>query len=353
MKILMIGAGVLGSLYAARLQTSGNQVTVLARGQRASELRQNGILLEEENSRKRTTTRVAVTEKLSPEDAYDLAIVLVRNNQLPSVLPALAENINIPAILFMVNQAAGPEALINAVGRERVLLGFPGAGGERDGEIVRYRILHGLFQRTTVGELHGSCTPRIQAIAGTLRSAGFPLAISSDMDAWLKTHVAIVSPIANAIYLANGSNYRLAHTRDGLVLALRAIREGFTVLEASGVRITPAKFHLLKWLPEPLIVWLMGVGFNTRQSELVMARHANAARDEMAALAEEFNLLVERTHVPTPAIDYLNQFANPQNNPLPEGSQRLALRWHEVWPFMVAGALLGIFAVCGFLRKKK
>lgn len=46
-------------------------------------------------------------------------------------------------------------------------------------------------------------------------------------------HVAlvIVSPIANAIYMAGNDNYRLARTRDGLVMMIRAIREGMRVLE--------------------------------------------------------------------------------------------------------------------------
>jgi hypothetical protein len=37
-------------------------------------------------------------------------------------------------ILFKVNNPSGHQALIDVVGRERVLLGFPGAGEERDGE---------------------------------------------------------------------------------------------------------------------------------------------------------------------------------------------------------------------------
>lgn len=131
MKILMTGTGVLGSLYAARLQETGRQVTVLARGQRLQELQQNGILLEDETSGKRTCTQVQVIDALAANASYDLAMVLVRNNQLASVLPVLAANTRIPVILFMVNQACEPQALIDAVGKERVLLGFPGAGAKK------------------------------------------------------------------------------------------------------------------------------------------------------------------------------------------------------------------------------
>lgn len=351
MRILMIGAGVLGSLYAARLQETGQQVTVLARGRRLQELEQNGILLQDEASGNLTCTRVQVIDALDANDVYDLAIVLVRNNQLGSVLPILAANTRIPAILFMVNQACGPEALIEAVGKKRVLLGFPGAGGEKDGPLVRYRIVSKLVQQTTLGELDGMPSARLTAIEQALRSAGFPTSISSNMDAWLKTHVALVSPVANALYLADGSNYRLAHTRDGLVLMVRAVREGFRVIQALGLPITPAKLRLLVWLPEPVLVWLLQISFDTRSAELVLARHANSARDEMLALADEFKSLARQTRITTPAIDQLYPYIDPEKDALPVGSRRLPLRWNETQPYFLAGLVLSSLAVWAARRK--
>lgn len=47
MNILMYGAGVLGSLYAARLQEADQHVSLLARGQRFQDLRDHGIVLED------------------------------------------------------------------------------------------------------------------------------------------------------------------------------------------------------------------------------------------------------------------------------------------------------------------
>jgi 2-dehydropantoate 2-reductase len=46
MKILVYGAGVLGSVYAAYLQKAGHDVSILARGQRLVNLRKAGIVLE-------------------------------------------------------------------------------------------------------------------------------------------------------------------------------------------------------------------------------------------------------------------------------------------------------------------
>ena len=114
MKILVYGAGVLGSLYAARVQEAGHAVSILARGQRLADIREHGIVLEEALTGHRTATHVNVVEQLAPEDAYDLVVVLLPKNHVSEVLPALAANRHTPNVLFMGNNAAGPDEMIVA-----------------------------------------------------------------------------------------------------------------------------------------------------------------------------------------------------------------------------------------------
>ena len=330
MKILFYGAGVLGSFYAARLQEARQEVSILARGQRLADIRQHGIVLEDSDTGQRTTTRVKVVEHLAPNDAYDLVVVLMQKNQITAILPALAANRHIPSILFMGNNAAGPDELVEALGRERVLLGFPGAAGRRAGHVIVTKIVSGRQQPTTFGELDGRTTPRLPQIVEAFKSAGFPVAISPNMDAWLKTHVAEILPTAQALYMAGGDNYRLARTRDGLVLMVRAIREGYKVLRALGVPITPANHKIFDWIPEPILVALMRRLLNTKTAEIEISRHAGAARDEMKHIASEFQALARTTSVPTPALDRLFTYLDPAVPPLPEGSARISPSWRGV-----------------------
>jgi 2-dehydropantoate 2-reductase len=330
MKILFYGAGVLGSLYAARLQEAGQEVSVLARGQRLADIRKHGIVLEDGDTGQRTTTRVNVVEHLAPDDAYDLVVVLMRKNQVSAILPDLAANRHSPSILFMNNNVAGPDEMVGALGTARVLLGFPGAAGHRDGHVVTVKVTAGRQQPTTFGELDGRTTPRLKKIVEAFKLAGFPVATNPTMDAWLKTHVAEVSPAANAIYMAGGDNYRLARTRDGLVLMVRAIREGYRVLQALDVPITPANHKIFNWIPEPILVALMRRLFNTKTAEIEVAEHANAARDEFKHLADEFKALARTTSVPTPAMDRLYTYIDPAVPPLPEGSGRISPSWRLV-----------------------
>jgi 2-dehydropantoate 2-reductase len=330
MKILFYGAGVLGSLYAARLQEAGQEVSILACGQRLADIREHGIVLEDGDTGQRTTTRIKAVEQLAPDDAYDLVVVLMRKNQVSAILPDLAANQHSPSVLFMGNNVIGPDEMVAALGRERILLGFPGAAGHREGHVVVTKVVSGRQQPSTFGELDGRTTPRLQKIVEAFKSAGFPVTISPNMDAWLKTHIAEVGPAANAIYLAGGDNYRLARTRDGLVLMVRAIREGYRVLQALGVPITPANHIIFKWIPEPILVALMRRLLNTKTAEIEIAGHANAARDEFKHLADEFKALARTMSVPTPAMDRLYSYIDPAIPPLPEGSAQISPSWRRV-----------------------
>jgi 2-dehydropantoate 2-reductase len=201
-KILVYGAGVIGTLYAAKLREGGHHVTVVARGPRLTDIRRYGLALEDVVSNGRSTTKVDTTERLGPNDPYDIALIAVRRDQVASVLPELTANHSIPTLIFMLNNPAGPNDLAQALGRERVLLGFPGAGGTRDGHIVRYAMI--AQQPTTLGELDGQRTARLHKLVEIFRQSGFPTTTSRDMDAWLKAHAFFVTAVSGAIYMAGG-----------------------------------------------------------------------------------------------------------------------------------------------------
>ena len=78
LRILVIGAGVIGSVYAARLQAAGHTVTLQARGQHAADLRATGLSLEDATKGQSTTSHIRIVDRLDPDDVYDLALVCVR-----------------------------------------------------------------------------------------------------------------------------------------------------------------------------------------------------------------------------------------------------------------------------------
>jgi 2-dehydropantoate 2-reductase len=302
MKILVYGAGNIGSIYAALLEQSGQEVSILARGDRLARIRAHGIELENVVAEKKTTTHVQALERLDPDDAYDLVLVILPKNKVSEVLPVLSENRSTPSIMFMVNNAAGPGAMIDALGQERVLLGFPGAAGVLRDHVVRYLIMSAREQPTTIGELDGSHSARFRAIAATLKGAGFSVAISPNMDAWLKTHAAEIIPTAGAYYMTRCHLGRMAASRDVLALMIDGIREGYRVLNALNVPVTPSRHRLFRWLPRPFLISIMRKMLRSELAELKIG-HAQAARSEMRLLAHECQLLARAAAIPTPALD--------------------------------------------------
>lgn len=104
MRILIYGAGVIGSIYAAYLSRSGCEVSVLARGKRLEELCQKGLLYR--NGKGIRKAEVRIIERLEPDDLYDYIFLTVRAGQLRHALEQLKDNIS-PTIVTMVNSLDG------------------------------------------------------------------------------------------------------------------------------------------------------------------------------------------------------------------------------------------------------
>jgi 2-dehydropantoate 2-reductase len=242
-KIIVYGAGVIGTLYAARLQEGGHCVTVVARGQRLADIRRYGLVLEDIVGHGRSTTRVDTIERVDPNDQYDIALISVRRDQVASVVPEFTTNHRIPILIFMLNNPTGTTDLAQALGRDRVLLGFPGAGGTRDGHVVRYAMI--AQQPTTLGELGGRRTARLRELVEMFRQSGFRTTTSRDMDAWLKAHAFFVTAVSGAIYMAGGDCHRLSEDKATVVLMAKGVREGYAAVRALGLSVAPFALRLL------------------------------------------------------------------------------------------------------------
>jgi 2-dehydropantoate 2-reductase len=310
LNILFYGAGVIGSIYGSVFCECDHRVTMLARGKRVEDLRKNGIVLENFNTRERKQIPVQVVETLHPEDIYDLIVVPMRKDQIETVLPIIGRN-KTENVLIMANNCMGYQRWLESIGERRLLLGFPAACGALKNGIVHYFIMNGLYgmlQSTTFGEPDGTVSKRVKKIARIFTSAGFKTEICRNMDAWQRTHVALINPLVNAIYKNNGSNYELANKKEQVMIAIQAIREGFSVLKQLDFPITPNRLNAIKWIPLIFLTPLVRMLLNSSFSEIAMAEHSKNAVGEMAQLSDEFNYLVEETSLSTPAINELRQF---------------------------------------------
>ncbi len=312
MNILVYGAGVIGSLYAARLLQGGHYVTLLARGQRLADIRRFGVVLEDVLSGTRSMVPMDTVNSLRVDDQYDCIIVTVRRDQLASIMPELAANQQTSPVLFMLNNPVGMTALTDALG-ERVMLGFPGAGGTRDGHIVSFALIR--QQPTTLGETGGGYTERLNRVVDAFRTSGLKTRVEPDMDAWLKAHAFFVTAISGAIYLADGDCKQLAKDTATLRLMVTGTREGFGAVRVLGLGVTPFALKVLfSWLPIGFAVNYWHRFFSTAQADYIFARNSRAAFTEMRELATDCRALFERTGVKNTAAlrlyDAIDRYAS-------------------------------------------
>jgi 2-dehydropantoate 2-reductase len=294
--IIVYGAGVIGTIYAAKLREGGHRVTLLARGQRLTDIRERGLLLENIADGPRSTTQVDVVDRLAPDDKYDVALIAVRRDQLADVMAELASNRNVRSFLFMLNNPTGTARLANTLGRDRILLGFPGVGGARDGHVVKYVMI--AQQPTTLGDLDHLQHKDLHATVQALRASGFRTRVSRDMDTWLKCHAFFVTAVCAAIYLVGGDCKKLSRDIDVLELMTNGVREGFDAVRALGRIVTPLSLRaLFTWMPNSFAIRYWSKFFGSEMAEYVFGRHARAAASEMHVIANDCRDMLAESRV--------------------------------------------------------
>jgi len=306
MKTLIIGAGPLGSLYTYRLHVAGKDVTLLARNDHYTYLKDIGLSLVNEFTNEKTNLPIKVVNSINKDEHYDLAIVIMRKNSIESILPQLSSNNNIDNILFMGNNAAGFDQYLEHLDREKILFGFPGGGGSRINHVAHYidsEEPNGKRIPIIIGELDGIMKDRTEQIIDLLESSEIPIKFVEDFDSWLKYHAVFVNPLAGAL-LAAGDNYLLAKDPGLIKLYIRAIKDGTRVLKKLGYKKSyNPKLKLINMMPEGLTVKILQKVFNSKFAEVAMMMHVNAAKDEMIELGNEILDLKDSSQVNAPHLD--------------------------------------------------
>lgn len=309
MKTLVFGAGPIGRWLSLRLHHAGKDVSLLARGETLKTLEKDGVVLIDGYTGEKKVARVKLVERLAPEDRYELILVAMRKSSRLSVCPILAANRGSSNILFLGNDVSGFHRYLDYLSREKVLLGFPGAGGGWEGDnlvIADGDKPNDGGSPLYIGELDGEKRKRTGEIEGFFKEAGFPVNLESDMDGWLKYHFAFVAPTAGVVLEHDGDCRAVAANTSALRLYIRACREAGDVLRAIGYRRRqPPIFNLYYWLPEWLNIRVFRSFFSSRKAEVALGLHASEVGEELSEMMEEFSELRTRAGVATPHLDEL------------------------------------------------
>lgn len=232
MKILVFGAGVLGCNLANNLFRAGKDVTLLARGAWAEEIRRNGLRIKNTLSRRMTVSRIPVAAKLSPEDAYDVIFVAVRYTQIETILDALRASRG-KTIIFVGNNVRASETAA-CLPEKNVLFAFTGAAGHRESNYVDGVDL----RKITIGTLRGA--PSQQAlIQEFFVGTKYKVTYEPNMGDYLLCHAAFVLPAVFACYKTDGNLKKLKKDNAYLNRLIDANIEGYRAIRNAGHEILP------------------------------------------------------------------------------------------------------------------
>lgn len=298
LNILLVGSGVIGSVYAAQFSLAGHNLWVLAHGPRDEKLPKTGIRLCDTTADITETAKVALARQPN-ERTYDLVIVAVRADQLASTFPALHRLTGQPHILFLGNNPDGHKAIPKDLPGS-VQLGFPGVAGSFDGEVIKYA--HIAQQRTMLETINSNVGKQIDSV---LQANDFALEHATNIDGWLAYHAVFIASISMALLRVGSNATKLGNDRELLGLMCRSIEEGFTMLRSHGIKGLPGNLAILHWPPlRPLAIYYWRNVMRSPRGEIYFASHTRHASDEMLTLAK---WVLARAKANRPATNHLHE----------------------------------------------
>ena len=185
MKILVFGAGVLGSNLARNLFRAGKDVALLARGNWAEELQKNGLRIKDKFLPRVSVSRIPVVTELKPDDLYDVIFVVARYTQVDSIAEILRAN-RTKNIVFVGNDVRA-KALAASLPEKNVLFAFALSAGHRE----RDRVASIDLKKITIGQLADA--PSNELLIGQIfDGTKYKVVYEPNMGDYLLCHAAFV-----------------------------------------------------------------------------------------------------------------------------------------------------------------
>ena len=297
MKVLVYGAGVIGSYLAHVLCAGGNDTSVVARGKWKEQLEQNGLRIRHHLQRRETLDHPQVIERAEENEPYDAVFAVMPCHRIGAVLEPLAE-IQTPIVILVGNNMSPSLMrgiiLEKTVCPKKVLFGFQATAGKRDmerGMLICERAGEG---RLDIGELHGPADPSTkEKLDRIFRGTGYQLCWQPDMEAYLISHLAAILPIGYLAYACGGDLTRSSASMRRLMRL--ASGEAYGMLKSRGMPILPANAeqYYLPGMKGTLMTLVYFVMAKSRTiGDLIACEHCRNAVEEMEMLDQAFEKII-------------------------------------------------------------
>ncbi|MCG1002693.1 MULTISPECIES: ketopantoate reductase family protein [Halobacterium] len=234
MRVVVVGAGSLGSLLAGALATADADVILLGRdSEHVRRVHEDGLrFTHPDGSDERISLDVA-SERAAAADA-DLLVVCVKSYDTNEAITGVAEHLGDADVLTLQNGLGNAETIAEHVPRERVL-----AGTTTHGAVIEApgHVRHAGRGDTTLGRYFAANDARVDAVADCLTAAGVETTVTDDPEAAVWTKVLVNAGINAATALARVPNGALVESEHGERVLRRAVEEGVAVARSEGIAV--------------------------------------------------------------------------------------------------------------------
>ena len=236
MKIAVLGAGAMGSVFGGRLSAAaGNEVWLIARREaHVHAINAGGLIVERPGARPAVVHPRATTDPGEVGPA-DLVIVFVKATDTATAAAGARPLIgNDSVVLTLQNGLGNLEVLQAAFGPEHVIAGITYAGARVAGP---GHVVHTFAHRTVIGSPEPRLAARAREVAALFNRAGLPTEVDDDVLRLVWSKAALNISI-NAVTALTGLRFsELADSPEALSVVDRVLDECLEVAKALGIEI--------------------------------------------------------------------------------------------------------------------
>jgi 2-dehydropantoate 2-reductase len=306
MRVLVIGAGIIGSIYGWALAESGNRVVHLVRPGRAAAFR-DGMPLDMFDRRKRHKRRfrglyrLEAVETISPTDAFELIVVPVKHYALVETLEEIVPQAGTAEFLLLTQNWRGTAEIDTILPRTRYVFGDAKAGGTFAGGKLTTTL-----KALDLGSPEGEPSALAKKIAALFSTADIQTNLHADMLHYLWVQYAISGGLWAALIDA-GNLDAIFDDRDKAAGALMAVRECLEVLKRRGVSLSRYEengpFLTDSALLRHFYFWIMRWMFRHDEYTKRCSAHAFGAPTEVKVFYDDLTATGHDLGVAMPVMD--------------------------------------------------
>jgi len=246
-KIVILGAGGLGSVYGGYLARAGEKVTLIARPAHVEAIRRNGLQISGyEEFTVPVGPHLQATADASTVREADLLLVTVKTKDMEKALAEVA-HLQPTAAASPQNGVLKDEQLIAAFGRKAVLGAacIVGATLLEPGHVACT-----MFGTTWFGELDGQHTKRLEEVVRAFQQAGLKVEVPADIRSAEWSKLCQILPAATLSALSRLEYHKVCQSPDLAHLFVKLTHECAAVAAASGVKLADYEGFNVKTLVE-------------------------------------------------------------------------------------------------------